>query len=123
MIKSRTGAYDGRGNYVLKEGSDEAILEALDALKDRPLYAERWVPFVKEAAVIVVRTKEGNVRTYPLVETVHKDNICHLVFAPFRMRGGGDVEARARVVAEEAVRTLAGVGVFAVEMFIMENGA
>ena len=37
MLKSRTLAYDGRGNFVVK--SREAIPEALEVLKDRPLYA------------------------------------------------------------------------------------
>ncbi|KAF8511068.1 hypothetical protein BU17DRAFT_77573 [Hysterangium stoloniferum] len=104
------------------DGVNHVIREALHALKDSPLYAERWVPYVKEAAVMVVRTKEGEVMAYPLVETVHKENICHLVFAPFRMQGGECVDAKARAIAEEAVRTFDGAGVFGVEMFIMENG-
>ena len=54
MLKSKTLAYDGRGNFVLRE--IEQAEEAIEFLGDRPLYAERWVPFVKEVAVMVVRT-------------------------------------------------------------------
>lgn len=40
MLKARTGAYDGRGNFVVRSESDFSA--ALKALKGRPLYAERW---------------------------------------------------------------------------------
>ncbi|KAG8901433.1 phosphoribosylaminoimidazole carboxylase ade2 [Tulasnella sp. 403] len=120
MLKSQTLAYDGRGNFALR--SEGQIAEALKALSNRPLYAERWAPFVKEIAVMVVRSASGEVVSYPTVETVHKDNICHLVFAPLRNRDP-KLDERARKVAEDAIRTLDGAGVFGVEMFLMEDGA
>lgn len=119
MLKSRTLAYDGRGNYVLRDISDTE--NALTALGGRPLYAEKWVPFSKEIAVMVVRSADGTVRSYPAVETVHKENVCHLVFAPLRSRYP-DLSSRAQRVAEAAVATFEGAGVFGVEMFLMDNG-
>ena len=119
MLKSRTLAYDGRGNFALKGPSQ--VDEALAFLANRPLYAEKWVPFEREIAVMVVRSVSGQVRSYPAVETVHKDNICHLVFAPLRV-ADATVATRAREVAERAVATLSGPGVFGVEMFLMESG-
>ncbi|KAK0463139.1 phosphoribosylaminoimidazole carboxylase [Desarmillaria tabescens] len=119
MLKSRTLAYDGRGNYVLRNISDAE--NALAALGGRPLYAEKWVPFIKEIAVMVVRSADGTVRSYPAVETVHKENVCHLVFAPLRSRYP-DLSSRAQKVAEAAVATFEGAGVFGVEMFLMEDG-
>lgn len=119
MLKSRTLAYDGRGNFVVRDLSQ--VKDAIAALGDRPLYAEKWVPFTKEIAVMVVRTISGKVQSYPIVETVHKDSICHLVFAPLRSRDP-TLAARARKVAETAVKSLQGAGVFGVEMFLMENG-
>ncbi|KAJ8697578.1 phosphoribosylaminoimidazole carboxylase ade2 [Pleurotus ostreatus] len=115
MVKSRTLAYDGRGNYVVR--SIDQIPDAIAALGNRPLYVEKWMPFRKEVAVMVVRTIDGDVKSYPLVETIHKDSICHLVFAPFR-----GVTNRAKIVAENAVRNLSGAGIFGVEMFLMEDG-
>ncbi|RXW23651.1 hypothetical protein EST38_g2191 [Candolleomyces aberdarensis] len=118
MLKSRTLAYDGRGNYAIREVSQ--IPDAIAQLGGRPLYAEKWVPFTKEIAVMVVRTTSGEVASYPVVETVHKDNICHLVFAPLRSRDP-TLSDRARSVAENAVKTFTGAGVFGVEMFLMDN--
>ena len=119
MLKSRTLAYDGRGNFVIRDLAQAQ--EAISALDNRPLYAEKWVPFVKEIAVMVVRSRSGEAVSYPVVETVHKENICHLVFAPFRTRDPS-VASRARAVAENAVKTLQGAGVFGVEMFLMADG-
>lgn len=119
MLKSRTLAYDGRGNYVVRDLSQAQ--DAITALGNRPLYAEKWVPFAKEIAVMVVRAISGQVVSYPVVETVQKDNICHLVFAPIRSRDH-TLAARAQNVAETAVKNLQGAGVFGVEMFLMADG-
>ena len=119
MLKSRTLAYDGRGNFVLRDVAQAE--EAIAALGARPLYAEKWVPFVKEIAVMVVRSRNGEVASYPVVETIHQNNICHLVFAPLRS-SDPSISARARTIAENAVKTLQGAGVFGVEMFLMADG-
>jgi len=120
MIKSRTLAYDGRGNFVLRHASQ--IEEALTTLKDRPLYAEKWVNFEREVAVMVVRTVNGTVTSYPAVETVHKDNICLLTFAPLRSSNPAAV-ADAQSLAESAVLTFEGAGIFGVEMFQLPDGS
>ncbi|KAJ7196949.1 phosphoribosylaminoimidazole carboxylase [Mycena pura] len=119
MLKSRTLAYDGRGNFVVRDVSQ--VPEALAMLGNRPLYAEKWVPFTHEIAVMVVRSTSGQVKAYPVVETVHKENICHLVFAPLRSRDA-TLSRRAQIVAEAAVKTFEGAGVFGVEMFLMDDG-
>ncbi|KAJ7654363.1 phosphoribosylaminoimidazole carboxylase [Mycena rosella] len=95
MLKSRTLAYDGRGNFVLRELFQAQ--EALAALGNRPFKA------------------------YPVVETVHKDNVCHLVFAPLRTRDA-TLSHRAQRVAEDAIKTFEGAGVFGVEMFLIDDG-
>ena len=120
MIKSRTLAYDGRGNFVLRNVSQ--IEEALTTLKDRPLYAEKWVNFEREIAVMVVRTVNGTVASYPAVETVHKENICLLTFAPLRLSNPATI-IKAQRLAESAVLTFEGAGIFGVEMFQLPDGS
>ena len=119
MLKSRTLAYDGRGNFVIH--SADQIKDGLLALAYRPLYAEKWASFVKEISVMVVRSTTGQIISYPPVETIHKNNICHLVFAPLR-GASQDVSSRARKIAEDAVITFTGAGVYGVELFLLENG-
>jgi len=120
MIKSRTLAYDGRGNFALRHASQ--IDEALATLKDRPLYAEKWVPFEREVAVMVVRTVNGSVTSYPPVETVHRDNICLLTFAPLRS-SDPRVAANIQNLAESAILAFEGAGIFGVEMFQLPDGS
>ncbi|KAG7716791.1 hypothetical protein KL949_003290 [Ogataea haglerorum] len=117
MLKSRTLAYDGRGNFVVEDVSK--IPEALEALKDRPLYAEKWAPFTKELAVMVVRGLGGDVHAFPTVETIHKNNICHTVFAPARVTD--TIQKRAQLLAEKAVSAFTGAGIFGIEMFLLPN--
>ncbi|AAW43646.1 phosphoribosylaminoimidazole carboxylase [Cryptococcus deneoformans JEC21] len=120
MLKAKTLAYDGRGNSPLKSASSGDIQASLKFLGDRPLYAEGWAPFVKEVAVMVVRNKEGEVRSYDAVETIHRESILRVCLAP--LRGEKGVNQRARELAEKAVGHLEGAGIFGVEMFLMPDG-
>lgn len=127
MLKSRYLAYDGRGNYVVEKASDFAegvrlLTENLeDSQKSEGLYAEGWVPFVKELAVMVARDREGAVITYPVVETHHKDSILSELECPANIPE--EVQRRAREVAQEAVSKFEGAGVFGVELFLLEDGS
>lgn len=119
MLKSKTMAYDGRGNYSVFRKED--IPDALEALKDRPLYAEKWADFKMELAVMVVKTKDS-VLSYPTVETVQEDSICKLVYAPARNVDQA-TNARAQELARNAVAAFDGKGVFGVEMFLLHDGS
>jgi phosphoribosylaminoimidazole carboxylase (NCAIR synthetase) len=55
----------------------------------------------------------GNIATYPVVETVHKNNICHTVLLDKDASGREAAEALGRAT----IATYDGAGVFAVEMF------
>ncbi|GMY20675.1 phosphoribosylaminoimidazole carboxylase, chloroplastic-like isoform X1 [Fagus crenata] len=87
---------------------------------DRGLYVEKWAPFVKELAVIVARGRDNSILCYPVVETIHKENICHIVKAPANVTS--DIRKRAADVAYKAVSSLEGAGVFAVELFLTGDG-
>lgn len=117
MLKSKTEAYDGRGNFVVKTADD--VDAAFKALGDRPLYAERWANFRMELAVMVVKTKDG-VLTFPTVETVHEDSICKLTYAPPRNVSKTTTE-RAQQLAKKAIGAFEGKGVFGVEMFLLKD--
>jgi phosphoribosylaminoimidazole carboxylase len=124
MLKARKGSYDGRGNFKVDSADDfEAAVGALGGLS---LYAEKWAPFVKELAVMVIRTEDDNGKLkscvpYPAVETIHEDSICTKVFMPPRGVSQTICEA-AEKLATEVISTLWGRGVFAVEMFVLEDG-
>ncbi|RQM06828.1 hypothetical protein DH86_00002786, partial [Scytalidium sp. 3C] len=106
-------------NYSVKTKAD--IPAALEALKGRPLYAEKWAHFKMELAVIVVKTKDG-VMSYPTVETVQEDSICKLTYAPAR-NVSEKINQQAQELARNAVAAFDGKGVFGVEMFLLEDNS
>jgi phosphoribosylaminoimidazole carboxylase len=112
IVKSRKGGFDGRGNLSVQRLDDPAISRRFD---ETPVYAEQVMPFDMELSVIVARGMDGNMETYPVVETIHKDHICHTVISPADI--DKNVADRATEIAIEAVRNLAGAGIFAVELF------
>ncbi|KAJ1920807.1 phosphoribosylaminoimidazole carboxylase ade2 [Mycoemilia scoparia] len=118
LLKCRMGAYDGRGNYVVK--SRDHVEEAWNALGGKLLYAEKFVPFTKELAIMVVRSVTGEIASYPVVETVQKDNICHLVYAPAQI--DGVVAQNAAKIAREAINSFDGAGIYGVELFDTPDG-
>ncbi|XVF06356.1 hypothetical protein REPUB_Repub06bG0041100 [Reevesia pubescens] len=120
MIKSKRLAYDGRGNAVAK--SEEELPSAVSALGGfgRGLYVEKWASFVKELAVIVARGRDNSILCYPVVETIHKENICHIVKAPADVPW--KIRKLANDVAYKAISSLEGAGVFAVELFLTRDG-
>lgn len=123
MLKSKTMAYDGKGNYVIRSENDidTAIKTLSKDSSNSNLYVERWVPFTKELAVMVARNMDGSqVVSYPTVETIHQNSILHLVCAPAQI--DGTLVAKSRRIAEQAVATFQGAGVFGVEMFLLSNG-
>ncbi len=125
MLKARRDAYDGRGNYPVKSPND--VKDALEALKGRDLYAEKWANFRMELAVMVVKTEDGvsitgrSTVAYPVVETVQEDSVCKLVYAPPRNVLDSTLKD-AQELARKAVGCLWGKGVFGVEMFLMDTG-
>ncbi|MDB5204900.1 MAG: N5-carboxyaminoimidazole ribonucleotide synthase [Candidatus Taylorbacteria bacterium] len=117
LLKARKDAYDGRGNALIKNEID--IKDGIVKLKDRTLYVEKFVPFVKELAVVVGRSKNGEVKVFPAVETIHKNNICHIVISPAPVKK--DITQKAEELATKIIADFKGVGVFAVEMFLTEK--
>ncbi|KAJ0405181.1 hypothetical protein P43SY_001386 [Pythium insidiosum] len=124
MLKSRLLAYDGKGNAVVSQPSDipEAFAKlgaSAAASGGAMLYAEKWVPFVKELAVMVVKAG-ADVRAYPVVETTQTDSICDTVLAPAQVSAA--TYAAAQQLALHAIAQLEGNGIYGVELFLTADG-
>jgi 5-(carboxyamino)imidazole ribonucleotide synthase len=118
VLKARVGGYDGKGNAVIKNKTQ--IDYALKKLQGKSLYVEGWVPFVKEVAVMVARNTKGEIKAHPVVETVHKNNICHTVFAPARVPK--NILKKAEALGMEVMQVLKSAGIFGIEMFVSKQG-
>jgi len=124
VLKARRLGYDGHGNATVAGpgGAGAAIAQLADARSEGvlDLYAEAFIPFVAELAIMVTRTPNSQQMAYPLVETVQRDHICHEVVAPARVPD--EVAARAAEVALASVEAVDAVGVVGVELFLLADG-
>ena len=114
--KARRGGYDGRGVCIMHSPDDYARHLPVPSL------LERFVPAVKELAVVVARGHDGDCRCYPVVEMCFRpgENVLERLLAPARIPAKTADEAVR--LATRTVETLGGVGIFGVEMFLTESG-
>ena len=120
VLKARRNGYDGYGNATLRAPTD--IHDAFTRLgfPERELLVEAWVPFTRELAVMVARGAGGQCIVYPVVETVQRQHICHIVRAPADTPA--PVARQATAIARQAVEAIDGIGVFGVELFETADG-
>ncbi len=113
--KARRGGYDGRGVAILREEGD------FDRHLPVPAYLERLVPAEKELAVLVARSAQGELRSYPVVEMQFRpgENILDLLFAPADL--SPEIAEKAQEIARRTVEAFGGVGIFGVELFLTED--
>ena len=116
MLKARTGGYDGRGNVPVRDPDDAE--DALDAVGG-PAMAEAFVDFARELSVIGVVGRD-EVRTFPVTETIHREEILRETVVPARCEPA--VAERADAVAREVLSFLDGRGVYGIELFETQEG-
>jgi len=119
ILKARRDAYDGKGNYTVdnKDSVDSAWAK-LNGDKKK-LYIENFCDFKSELAVIITRNVNGEVSTYPIVESIQKNHICHIVRAPANINN--EIAKKALDLAIKAVEAIDGTGSIGVEMFLTKN--
>ena len=117
LLKARRDAYDGRGNF--KINSKDEIQKAYDYFKGQELLLEKYVPFKMEVSVIASRNTKGQIKTYPLVENIHEENILRETIAPARV--SEKITKNAENIANMTMDVLKGAGVFGIEMFVTQE--
>lgn len=120
LLKTRRNGYDGKGNFTLRSEADIAAGWTALGGGESDLLVEEFFPFVKELAVIITRGRNGETVVYPVVETIQRHHVCHIVKAPADV--SVEIASRARELAVRAVEAVGGVGSFGVEMFLSANG-
>jgi len=117
LLKARRDAYDGRGNF--KINSEDDIQKAFDYFKGQKLLLEKFIPFKMEVSVIASRNTKGQIKTYPLVENIHEENILRETIAPARV--SDEINKKAESIANNTMTVLKGAGVFGIEMFVNQE--
>jgi 5-(carboxyamino)imidazole ribonucleotide synthase len=118
VVKTPRGGYDGKGVRVVSAATeaDDWFAALAEDAGGGALLAEELVDFSRELAQQVARRPSGDVRAYPVVETVQRGGVCAEVIAP-APRADERVQ---RVAAEIGVAVAEGLGVtgmLAVELF------
>lgn len=121
VIKSRRHGYDGQGTFILP---DQAVLDQFwqqrQVTDASAFMVEAFVPFQRELAVIAVRSLQGEVLTYPVVETHQVDQVCRWVIAPVDL--GEATQHQIEDLATTLLTGLDAVGVFGIELFLTSAG-
>lgn len=120
VVKTVTGGYDGKGQFVIRAGTDvETCWNELG--RAAPLLAESFVRFHRELSIVAVRGQDGEVRCYPPAWNVHHQGILSHSVVP-----APDLDETRMRQAEDYIRAimhdLGHVGVMTLEMFETDSG-
>jgi 5-(carboxyamino)imidazole ribonucleotide synthase len=124
VLKSRRHGYDGQGTFIIPDW--ETLQQKLDiSITNKPanqslFLIEEFVPFERELAIIAARSVDGEVVTYPVVETQQEQQVCRRVIAPAEITPNQIAEIEA--IAHTLLNSLQVVGIFGIELFLTTNG-
>lgn len=120
VLKTATGGYDGKGQWVLRQRSELGDAYETLAKSGAELIVEKFISFEKELSVIAARNLSGELATFPVAENIHRENILHLSIVP--ARASEAVQRKAEEIARQIAEKLEVVGLIAVEMFLTADG-
>jgi 5-(carboxyamino)imidazole ribonucleotide synthase len=118
VVKARRNGYDGQGTFILKNQS--ALVDLYHCYPDTPFLIEEFVEFDRELAVIAARGVNGEVVTYPILETQQEDQVCRRVFTLQDLPE--EIVQTCNSIASKLLTSLSAVGVFGIELFLTTDG-
>jgi 5-(carboxyamino)imidazole ribonucleotide synthase len=119
VLKTRRFGYDGKGQVTIAK--DGAAGTAWQTIGGQPSILEAFVPFAREVSVVAARAADGTVECFDVTENEHRDHILKVSRVPAAVPEATALEARR--IAETIAHRFGYVGVLAVEMFVLTDGA
>lgn len=120
VLKTATGGYDGKGQWVIRSEGEIGPAYAELNRAGTELVLEQFIPFEKELSVIAARSPRGEIRTFPVAENIHVDNILHASIVPARAKES--ILREAERLAARIAESMEAVGLLAVELFLTGDG-
>lgn len=114
VMKTRRLGYDGKGQAVVYKPED--LTNNWHRVNEVPVILEEIVPFDFEVSQLAVRSHEGKIQFYPLVENYHEQGILRLSLAPYR---DPNLQDLAQHYTQALLEHFNYVGVIAVEYFVV----
>jgi 5-(carboxyamino)imidazole ribonucleotide synthase len=117
ILKTRRFGYDGKGQSLIREGSNVGAVHR--TLGAAPMILEGFVAFEREVSLVAARSLEGEIAAYDLCENEHERHILARTRVPARVRP--ETAAEAGRIGAAVLQALDHVGVLAVEMFVVRE--
>lgn len=114
LLKTIQMGYDGKGQYRLQSQNEAGY--AWQLLGEMPVICEEVIPFDRELSIVSVRSRNGEMAFYPLVENHHRDGILHKTIAP-AANVTPEMQAMAESYARKVLQRFDYVGVLTIELF------
>ncbi|HAH08826.1 MAG TPA: 5-(carboxyamino)imidazole ribonucleotide synthase [Alphaproteobacteria bacterium] len=119
VLKTRRLGYDGKGQRLIRQGTDLAA--AFDTFNRVPSILEGFVAFKRELSVIAARGLDGQFAAYDPVENQHQDHVLHRSLAPAKLTP--EQRDKALAIAAAILSALDYVGVMGIELFEAADGS
>jgi 5-(carboxyamino)imidazole ribonucleotide synthase len=119
VLKTRRFGYDGKGQVMIRPETDP--VGAWEEIGRAAAILEGFVPFEREVSVVAARTASGAFAAYDLCANVHRHHILATTQVPAGV--SPETEAQAFRIARSIAEALDYVGVLAVELFLVTDGA
>jgi 5-(carboxyamino)imidazole ribonucleotide synthase len=119
VLKTRRFGYDGKGQVAIR--ADTNLATAWNELGGQPAIVESFVPFEREVSIIVARGLDGRIACFEVTENEHHDHILKVSRVPATITPA--VAAEARRIASTIAEAFEYIGVLAVELFLVRDGA
>lgn len=119
VLKTTTGGYDGKGQWLLQEPAD--VAKAQQELGGRASVLEEWIDLEIECSVIGCRSESGESVFYGPIINHHSHHILDLSICPAESISAS-IQSQAREVTRMLMDELQVVGLLCVEFFVTRDG-
>jgi 5-(carboxyamino)imidazole ribonucleotide synthase len=125
ILKTARMGYDGKGQVTVKSAGELAA--AWHGLSGVVCVLEKRMPLAAECSVLLARSSDGNIISWPVQHNVHVNGIlATTAVASFMDKGFADdatLEANLILASRKIADQLAYVGVLCIEFFILADGS
>ncbi len=118
ILKTSEGGYDGHGQQDINSEAD--LPAGRHLAENASCILEKRQKFTKELSVMVTRSRNGEIRCFPVAENEHHHHILHQSIVPARV--AKDIQQNAKKIARQIAQGLCLRGVLGIEFFMLEDG-
>ncbi len=119
ILKIAENGYDGKGQFVIKQGDDLAAIWQKAAETKLPKVLEEFINYQKEISIIAARSSVGEVLCYDAIENHHESGILRQSKVPALISEG--LNRNAQEIAVKIANALDFVGVLTIEFFVRDG--